>query len=183
MKKSDQQTKTWRIFLLNYNANTGEDAKPKRVRRMKRIRRFFKRLFRCTAGFAGRKYDSSQCAYLNRRSFSSFRSGDLVILTFLSTGTSDSRRSERYQPFNCISWMVLFTKSASKWPKLPTGTRLFLWNRDRKRCLHIPHIHLPLVNVTTFFFSVFTVTPKMLKVLYSVLFVFIKLFQSLSLRW
>lgn len=32
--------------------------------------------------------------------------------------------------------------------------------------LHIPHIHLPLVNVTTFFFSVFTVTPKMLKVLY-----------------
>lgn len=83
-------------------------------------------------------YDSSQCAYLNRRSFSSFRSGDLVILTFLSTGTSDSRRSERYQPFNCISWMVLFTKSASKWPKLPTGTRLFLWNRDRKRCLHIP---------------------------------------------
>lgn len=111
-------------------------------------------------------YDSSQCAYLNRRSFSSFRSGDLVILTFLSTGTSDSRRSERYQPFNCISWMVLFTKSASKWPKLPTGTRLFLWNRDRKRCLHIPHIHLPLVNVTTFFFSVFTVTPKMLKVLY-----------------
>lgn len=102
------------------------------------------------------------------RSFSSFRSGDLVILTFLSTGTSDSRRSERYQPFNCISWMVpvLFTKSASKWPKLPTGTRLFLWNRDRKRCLHIPHIHLPLVNVTTFFFSVFTVTPKMLKVLY-----------------
>lgn len=85
---------------------------------------------------------------LNRRSFSSFRSGDLVILTFLSTGTSDNRRSERYQPFNCISWMVLFTKSASKWPKLPTGTRLFLWNRDRKRCLHIPHIHLPLVNVT-----------------------------------
>lgn len=116
--------------------------------------------------FAGRKYDSSQCAYLNRRSFSSFRSGDLVILTFLSTGTSDSRRSERYQPFNCISWMVLFTKSASKWPKLPTGTRLFLWNRDRKRCLHIPNIQLPLVNVTTFFFSVFTVTPKMLKVLY-----------------
>lgn len=57
-------------------------------------------------------------------------------------------------------------KSASKWPKLPTGTRLFLWNRDRKRCLHIPHIHLPLVNVTTFFFSVFTVTPKMLKVVY-----------------
>lgn len=73
---------------------------------------------------------------------------------------------KRYQPFNCISWMVLFTKSASKWPKLPTGTRLFLWNRDRKRCLHIPHIHLPLVNVTTFFFSVFTVTPKMLYYLY-----------------
>lgn len=118
--------------------------------------------------FAGRKYDSSQCAYLNQRSFSSFRSGDLVILTFLSTGTSDSRRSERYQPFNCISWMVpvLFTKSASKSSKLHTGTRLFLWNRDRKRCLHIPHIHLLLVNVTTFFFSVFTVTPKMLKVLY-----------------
>lgn len=31
---------------------------------------------------------------------------------------------------------------------------------------YIPHIHLRLVNVTTFFFSVFTVTPKMLKVLY-----------------
>lgn len=35
---------------ISFNSNTEIETKPKRVGRMKRIRRFFKRLFCCTSG-------------------------------------------------------------------------------------------------------------------------------------
>lgn len=119
--------------------------------------------------FAGRKYDSSQCAYLNR--------WGKIFLKFPQWWLGDP-----HFPFYWNIWQSTEWKIPALQLHIMDGTGPFhqvcikvikasyrdqvLWNRDRKRCLHIPHIHLRWVNVTTFFFSVFTVTPKMLKVLY-----------------